>query len=68
MGDTERLLRRGEVLDRTALSTSSLYALMGKGEFPRPRRIGKTAVAWRESEVAAWIESREEVAIGEPGA
>lgn len=29
-----------------------------EGDFPKRRRIGKNSVAWLESEVDAWIESR----------
>jgi len=56
---SEVLLRRPEVERRTTLSTSMIYSLMRVGEFPRPLRLGKQAVAWRESDVEAWIESRE---------
>ena len=28
-------------------------------DFPKPIRLGKRAVGWRESEVIAWLESRE---------
>ena len=54
----DRLLRRAKVLDVTALSTSGLYAAMAEGRFPRPLRIGRNAVAWRESEVRAWMDGQ----------
>lgn len=46
---TTRLLRRPEVEARIGLSRSSIYAMMDRGEFPRPRRIGQRAVAWDEA-------------------
>ena len=56
MGD--RLLRRRQVEEITGMSRSSIYRLMQNGEFPRPVRVGPTAVRWRESEITAWLESR----------
>jgi prophage regulatory protein len=51
----ERLLRRAVVQDRTSLSVSELYRRMAAGTFPKPVVIGAQSVAWRESEVDAWI-------------
>ncbi len=62
----ERLLRRRNVEEITGLSRSSIYRLMQEGEFPRPVRVGPTAVRWRESDITAWLESRP-VAMGEVG-
>ncbi|MHA3977425.1 helix-turn-helix transcriptional regulator [Halovulum sp. GXIMD14794] len=53
------LYKRPEVEQRTGLSRSSIYEKMRLGEFPRPVRIGKRAVAWRADDVDGWIESRE---------
>jgi prophage regulatory protein len=55
---TEQHLRRPAVESATGLSRSGLYAMMNKGEFPRPIRIGIRAVAWPESAVVAWLASR----------
>ena len=57
--ENERLLRRAEVLRLTGLSKSMLHKMVGEGTFPAPVRIGKRAVAWRESEVLDWIRSRQ---------
>ena len=54
----DRLLRRRQVEDMTGMSRASIYRLMHKGEFPRPVKVGSTAVRWKESDIAAWIESR----------
>lgn len=54
----QRLLRLNEVLSITALSRSRLYELQARGEFPRAVRIADRAVAWKEADIAAWIESR----------
>ena len=58
----ERILRRPDVQSLTGLSSSTLYAQMAEGTFPRPVRLGKRAVGWRASDVAAWLESRSEAA------
>ena len=55
----ENLQRRKVVQDRTGLSRTVLYELIATNEFPRPVKISARSVAWRESEVTQWIESRE---------
>lgn len=55
-----RLLRRSEVEGRTGLSRSSIYAAMASGSFPRPRRVGKRAVAWAETDIENWLSNRPE--------
>ena len=52
-----RLLRRSQVEEIAGLSRSSIYRRMQKGEFPRPVKIGSTAVRWKESDIFAWLES-----------
>ena len=49
-----------EVEARTCLSKGAIYAGMSQGSFPRPRRIGKRAVAWREQDIEAWIAEQPE--------
>ncbi|EXJ14590.1 hypothetical protein D779_2284 [Imhoffiella purpurea] len=51
-----------EVVTRTGLSRASVYALMSKGRFPKSIKLSERAVGWRESDVAAWIESRQQAA------
>lgn len=55
----ETLLRRPEVEHRTGLSRSTIYDWMKRGEFPAPVALGARLVAWCESDVNAWLESRE---------
>lgn len=55
----ERLLRLPVVRQRVAdLSKTSILRMVKDGEFPAPRRIGKRAVAWVESELNTWIAGR----------
>jgi prophage regulatory protein len=57
-----RLLRLDAVENLTGLRKSSIYTYMASKAhgFPTPVRIGARAVAWRESDVLAWIAGRTE--------
>ena len=55
---TPRLMRINAVTERTATPKSSLYALIGNGEFTRPIKLGERSSAWLESEVTAIINAR----------
>lgn len=55
----ERIMRRPEVESRTGLSRSTIYQWMKDGQFPQPVKLGARLVAWRESDVNAWLEARE---------
>jgi prophage regulatory protein len=52
-----RLLRRPEVEHLVGLRRSAIYDAMSRGEFPRPVRIGRRAVAWREADVLRWLDA-----------
>lgn len=54
----KKILRRPNVEDCTGLPKSSIYALMAKGEFPRPIKIGARAVGWLDADIDAWIEAQ----------
>lgn len=57
--------------DMTALRKSTIYALMRMqdGAFPKPVRLaGGRAVAWKESEVQAWIAARPKTGGANDGA
>jgi prophage regulatory protein len=57
------LMRLPDVMARTALSRSALYALMSEGNFPKPVKIGGRINAWPDVEIAAWIEARIEARV-----
>lgn len=59
MDNPERLLRRHEVEGLIGLKRSKLYQMIREGLFPAPVKLTDRAVAWRASEVSAWIKSRE---------
>lgn len=54
----KRLMRMPEVCHRIGTSRSTLYKMLGQGGFPTPKRLGGRTVAWLESDVDAWIDSR----------
>ncbi len=49
-----RFLRLPEVKARTGLSTSSIYAKISAGTFPKQIAIGPNTAAWIESEIDAY--------------
>ena len=55
---TDSLLRRPAVEALTGLSRAWIYAAMSRGDFPRPVKIGRRAVAWPKSLIDEWIEAR----------
>jgi prophage regulatory protein len=57
-----KLLRIREVMEITCLSRMTIYRMEKAGGFPRRRRLGTNSVAWIESDVNTWIESRPPIA------
>ena len=55
----DRIIRAREITAIVGLSRPYLYVLINKGEFPEPVKLSSRASGWRESDIAAWIESRE---------
>lgn len=54
---TDRFLRLPDVLAATGLSRRTIYRKMDAGEFPKSIQIAANAVAWRESDVSAWMQA-----------
>jgi prophage regulatory protein len=52
--ETRRFLRRPEVESVTGLSSSTIYAKIKTGDFPKPFPLGPCSVAWLDSDIAAW--------------
>lgn len=57
-----RFLRLNEVKKRTGLSRSTIYQLIGKGEFPSQVSLTKRCVGWTEDVIHDWIVKRLEAA------
>ena len=54
----DRLLPMLPVMDLTSLSKASIYRKIADGSFPAPLKIGKSRVAWRQSDIAKWMALR----------
>lgn len=70
---TEERRHSGELLHRTShlvqtpagpgklgISRTQLARLRARGDFPEPIRLSPGVVAWRASDVQAWIDSKAE--------
>ena len=55
---TGRVWRLPEVMTQTGLSRSTIYDLIGRGEFPRQFNLGPRAVGWVSEDVLAWIDEK----------
>ncbi|CAN7264637.1 AlpA family transcriptional regulator [Acidovorax delafieldii] len=53
-----RLLRLADVKHMTGLGRSTIYAAIRAKSFPAAVNLTAHAVAWRESEIDAWIAAR----------
>jgi prophage regulatory protein len=53
-----RFLRVRQVMQMTGLSRMTIYRLELAGKFPKRRQLGENSVAWLESDITAWAESR----------
>jgi len=59
-----RVLRLKQVKDRTGLSRSTIYDRFNPKSprfdvsFPKPFKLGRSAIGWLESSIDAWINSR----------
>lgn len=53
-----RVLKLKDVLHKTSLGKTTLYALVKNSEFPKQIELGLRSVGWLESEVEAWIQSK----------
>ncbi|AYK22939.1 TPA: AlpA family transcriptional regulator [Pseudomonas aeruginosa] len=53
-----RIIRLKDVIDSTGIARSTIYKLIGEGEFPKPVPLVGRTVGWVESEVQEWIRGR----------
>jgi len=53
-----KFLRIRQVMQLTGLSRMTIYRLELGGKFPKRRRLSENSVAWLESDIAAWADSR----------
>jgi prophage regulatory protein len=57
--DGERLLPIRAVQALTSWSRTSIYRLMDEGQFPQAIQLGKNRIAFRETDIRAYIASRQ---------
>lgn len=55
---SERLVRAREAREITGHGRSSFWQAVADHDLPAPVRIGKRSVAWKLSELQAWVSSR----------
>ncbi len=55
-----QILKLNEVVQRTTLSSSTVYRLIKAGHFPKPIKLATHASGWLESEINEWIIDRRE--------
>ncbi len=53
----DHLLRVPEVLKRARISRATLYRLRRTGQFPPAIQLTTRTIAWRASEIDAWLEN-----------
>ncbi|RQB76050.1 AlpA family transcriptional regulator [Pseudomonas aeruginosa] len=53
-----KILRLSAVIESTGLARSTIYKLVGLGEFPKPVPLVGRSVGWVECEVHEWIKGR----------
>jgi prophage regulatory protein len=58
MTKSVRILRIGDVIQKTALSRSQIYRLIALNAFPSQIRLGVRAAGWIENEVEHWLLDR----------
>ena len=56
---SQEIIRRKELETRIGLACSTIYAMMARGDFPRPIKIGRRAVGWRSKDIDDWLLERE---------
>ena len=60
MEANERFIRLDELISKTGLGRSTIYRMMDNGEFPKPINLTSNKVAWLQSEINNWMQSKVE--------
>lgn len=56
--DQKDWLNVREVINLVGLGRTSIYALMGRRQFPRPIQTGPKSVKWRLQDIEAWMKQK----------
>jgi prophage regulatory protein len=54
----DALLRLPTVLAIVALSKTTVYSMVARGDFPQPIRRGNRCTRWRSADVVAWLQAQ----------
>lgn len=57
-----------DLKSRLGISSSSIWAWVKKGTFPKPIKLGENITAWKASDVEAWAQARIEASQGKEAA
>jgi prophage regulatory protein len=49
------LIRQDQLLAEIPIGNTTLWRWVNEGRFPRPIRLGQRVIAWRRSDVDAWL-------------
>ena len=55
---TRRALRIRKASEKTGFSESTIWRLVGQGEFPAPVKLSPGCTAWFEHEIDAWLNEK----------
>lgn len=55
----DQLIRLKEVSNRFCIPVSTIWDWIKKGNFPKPIKLGSRFIAWRESELNAWLDTKQ---------
>jgi prophage regulatory protein len=58
LGPANRMLGARTVSQMTSLNRVTIYRMAKAGIFPGPYQIGPKRIAWRETDVLEWLNSR----------
>jgi prophage regulatory protein len=53
--NADRLLRLPEVARTIGVSRATIYRYVDSGRLPRPVKVSTRCIAWRASEITAWM-------------
>jgi len=54
-GKEMKFIKLAEVIEKTSLKKSSIYAFMAEGKFPKNIKLGERAVAWDADLIDSWM-------------
>jgi len=55
--DIDPILRLPAVMRLTGQARSTIYDKLGRGEFPKPGKLGQRAIGWYASDIGKWLKA-----------